>query len=135
MRASCLLLLGGLVLYAASEACPSALAQPAPQPPTEEEYNRRRGLTRDESDLGGYQRDSVESFGSKALRAASWVKESLSGLHITPARLMLGLGILGLLFTWNKNKKKIQWAVIWGFALLLILFGAAAVALGWPYLS
>jgi len=42
------------------------------------------------------------------------------------------LGLLGFLWTWNKNKKKVQWAVIFGFSLLLGGFGGAAMYFQWP---
>ena len=102
-----------------------------PHVPSEEELKRQLGETKEEPDRT-YQADSVESFGVKAARAAAWVRSRLSAIHITPARLLVGLGVLGLLFTWNKNKKKVEWAVISAVSLVLVVFGAAALVLRWP---
>jgi len=110
----------------------AASAQRPPPVPTENELKRKLGHDTGEEPGRTYQRDSVEGFGTKATRAATWVKDRLSALHITPSRLMLGLGILGILIGWNKNKKKTGWAVFAGFSFLLVLFGAAALILRWP---
>jgi hypothetical protein len=110
----------------------TATAQRPPHVPTEQELKRKLGQATGEEPGRGYQRDSVDGFGIKATRAASWVKERLSSLHITPSRLMLGLGVLGILIGWNKNKKKAGWAILAGFSFLLVLFGAAAMLLRWP---
>jgi len=109
-------------------ACSAALADP--HLPTEDQVKRKLGEVKDEPDRT-YQRDSVEGFGQKTVSAAGWVKEKLAALHITPARLMVGLGILGILFTWNKNKKKTHWALVSGVSFLLAIFGAAAIFLKW----
>jgi hypothetical protein len=113
----------------------TALAQERPpHVPTEEQL--REKLEGKRSDLDrDYQRESVHSIGQRAQQAASWVRERLSSLHITPARLLLGLGILGIFYTWNKNKKKVQWAVLSTFSLLLVIFGAAALIFGWVHLN
>jgi hypothetical protein len=111
-----------------------ASGQTSPHVPTEEELKRQLGETREEPDRT-YQADSVESFGLKAAQAASWVRARLSAIHITPARFLVGLGVLGLLFTWNKNKKKVEWAVISGVSLVLVLLGAAAMILRWPQMN
>jgi hypothetical protein len=104
--------------------------------PTEEELDRRLGRRHGEDDSErGYQRDSVESFGQRSHEAATWVQRQLSGIHVTPARFLLGLGLLGVLITWNKNKRKVQWAVLTGFAYLLVILGAAAIFFRWPYMN
>jgi len=108
--------------------------QPPPHVPTEEELRLARGGAKKDAERE-YQQESVHSFGQSARDAAAWVREKLSGLHITPARLLLGLGILGILITWNKNKKKPQWLVVTLFSYLLIIFGCAAMFLDWPYLN
>lgn len=123
-----LLLLSILGLWLAA----TAAAQRPPHVPTEQELKRKLGQSTGEEPGRGYQRDSVEGFGIKATRAATWVKDRLSSLHITPSRLMLGLGVLGILVGWNKNKRKIGWATLAGFSFLLVLFGAAAMILRWP---
>jgi hypothetical protein len=82
-----------------------------------------------------HQRDSVESTRGQALQAAAWVKERLSGFHVTPARLMIGLGLLGVLVSWNRNKRLRHWAVLAGLSWLLLLSGVAAIALGWRALG
>ena len=110
-------------------------AERPPHVPTEEEVKRKLGENTGEEPGRTYQRDSVEGFGIKATRAATWVKDRLSALHITPSRLMLGLGVLGILIGWNKNKKKMGWAVLAGFSLLLVLFGAAAMIFRWDQLN
>lgn len=112
----------------------AALALPAlgqTHVPSEQELKRKLGQPTGEEPGRGYQRDSVEGFGTKATRAATWVKDHLSTLHITPPRLMLGLGVLGILIGWNKNKKKVGWAVLAGFSFLLVLLGTAAMIFRW----
>ena len=91
-------------------------------------------MPRDEAGRS-YQRDSVESFGGRALRAAAWVKDRLSGFHVTPARLLAGLGLLGVLITWNKNKRKRGWAALAAVSWLLLFGGAAAILTGWKVLA
>jgi hypothetical protein len=118
-------LLGSLLLVAGAPG-PLALAE------TEKEA-REAAAPRDDGRT--YQRDSVEGFGGRALRAATWVKERLSGFHVTPARLLAGLGLLGVLVTWNKNKRKQGWAVLAGISWLLLLGGAAAILTGWSVLA
>ncbi len=108
-----------------------ANAERAPHVPTEQELKRKLGHDTGEEPGRGYQRDSVESFGTKTTRAATWVKDRLAALHITPSRLMLGLGVLGILIGWNKNKKKMGWAVFAGFSFLLVLFGTASMIFRW----
>jgi len=82
-----------------------------------------------------HQSDSVESARGGALQAAAWVKERLSGFHVTPARLMIGLGLLGALMSWNKNKRLRRWAILAGLSWLLLLGGLAAIVLGWRALA
>lgn len=105
-----------------------------PHVPTEEELRLQRGGAKPDTPQE-YQRESVNSFGQRARDAAGWVKERLSGLHITPARLLLGLGVLGILVCWNKNKKKTQWAVLSLASFLLVIAGVVAMVFSWPYMN
>lgn len=84
------------------------------------------------TDRRDYQKSSVQTVQGRARGAATWVREKLGAIHVTPARLALVLGLLGFLWTWNKNKKKVQWAVIFGFSLLLSGLGGAAIYFQWP---
>jgi hypothetical protein len=120
-----------LVLLALGALALPALGQRPAHVPTEQELKRKLGQPTGEEPGRGYQRDSVEGVGTRATNAATWVKDRLSALHITPARLMLGLGVLGILIGWNKNKKKMGWAVLAGFSFLLVLFGVAALVFRW----
>jgi hypothetical protein len=113
---------------------PAVSAAQSPHVPTEEELRRRLGGAKHDAD-SEYQRESVHSFGQSARDAATWVKERLAGLYITPARLMVGLGVLGLLYTWNKNKKKLVWVVVFVLSVLLAVFGVAAMVFHWPYMN
>lgn len=90
--------------------------------PTEAELERRlKGPPPDERE---YQRRSTISFNGKTDGAASWVKDKLSGFHVTPARLCLALGLIGFLYTRNKNKKvSTGWLVIYVASILLLLGG------------
>lgn len=108
---------------------PPAAAQ---KPPTAEELDRRlKGPPPDERH---YQKRSARSFDERTGRAADWVKNKLSGFHVTPARLCLALGIVGLLFSRNKNHKKHRgWLVIYIGSWLAVLAGALQV--GMKYLS
>ena len=119
----------GLLLLGAS----NAQGRP-PHVPTEEELRQRLGGAKHDAPRE-YQRESVHSFGQQTRDAAAWVKERLAGLHVTPARLLLGLGILGILFCWNKNKKLVRWAVLSVFSVLLLIAGVAAMAFDWPYMN
>jgi hypothetical protein len=106
----------------------------APHVPTEEELRQRLGGAKHDAPRE-YQRESVHGFGQQARDAAAWVKERLAGLHVTPARLLLGLGLLGILVCWNKNKKLVRWAVLSVFSGLLLIAGAAAMVFDWPYMN
>ena len=100
--------------------------------PTEEELARR--LQGPPPDDRNYQRRSTKSFGGRTNSAASWVKNKLSGFHVTPPRLCLALGIVGFLCSRNKNKKNnTGWLAIHVISILLLLAGAAMVAV--RYLS
>ncbi len=83
-------------------------------------------------DRRDYQQRSVSTVQGRARRAAGWVKEELNSVHVTPARLCVALGLLGLLWSWGKNKRHARWAVIFGLALLLLGFGVAAIVFKWP---
>lgn len=89
----------------------------------------------EEKPPAGRRQPSVEAGGGGVLRAATWVKERLSGFRVTPARLMVGLGLLGVLLTWSKNKRRPAWAVLAALAWLLLVGGAAALLLGWRPLA
>jgi len=82
-----------------------------------------------------YQAVSVESWGIKAKQGIAWIKERLTSINITPSRLLLGLGLLGILYTWNKNKQKVPWAVLSLFSALLVLFGVCAMVFHWPSMN
>jgi hypothetical protein len=82
-----------------------------------------------------YQAHSAQTFMGRTRSAAQWVKDQLAQLHITPARLALGLGILGVLFTWNRNKRHVRWAVLTVASWLLLVFGGAAMIFRWPYMN
>jgi hypothetical protein len=79
-----------------------------------------------------YQQRSVGTVQGRARRAAGWVKNKLNSIHVTPARLCIALGLLGLLWSWGKNKRHARWAVTFGIALLLLGFGVAAIVFKWP---
>ena len=119
-----LLLLGGVA---------SAQERP-PHVPSEEELRQRLGGAKHDAPRE-YQRESVHGFGQQARDAAAWVKERLAGLHVTPARLLLGLGLLGILVCWNKNKKLVRWAVLSVFSGLLLIAGVTAMVFDWPYMN
>jgi len=110
-----------------------APAQLPPQPhvPTEEQLKQRqRGYRVD--DTRGYQRNSVETVQSGWQRILGWIRRTLAAIHITPARLLIGLGAIGVLLTWNKNKRHVHWAVITALGWLLLGLGIAAILLAWP---
>jgi len=109
----------------------TALARPA-HIPTESELARAR---RQPDPAREYQRDSVASFGQKSQSTAQWVKDKLSGIHVSPARLLIGLGLCGILLTWSKNKRMARWLALTALSYLLALIGAAGLLFRWPYLS
>ena len=96
--------------------------------PTEDELNKR--LQGPPPDDRNYQRGSTRSFKGRTGGAAAWVKHKLSGVHVTPARLCLALGIVGFLYSRNKNKKKnTGWLAIYICSILMLLGGGVAVAM------
>lgn len=115
--------------------CASSAAQ-SPHIPTAEEVERQRsGVTADRDDIREYQAHSTQTFMGRLRGAARWVKDKLARLHITPARLAMGLGILGVLYTWGRNKRHVKWAVLTVTSWLLLLFGGAAMIFRWPYMN
>ena len=103
-----------------------------PHVPTEKELDRElSGIRAD--DGRGYQQLSVEEKESWYRGAANWVRELLSSIHITPARLALILGAAGSLYTWGKNKRHARWMVLAAISWLLLIVGAAAMYFHWPH--
>lgn len=82
-----------------------------------------------------YQGQSLKNFGvgSKSL----WVnfKEALAEANITKAKVILGIGVLGALFTLNRNKRLFHWGVVAAISYALIALGALAIYKGWPSLN
>lgn len=83
-------------------------------------------------DRRDYQQRSVRTVQGEANSIVDEVKRFMAKMHITPARLALGLGLLGLFLTRNRNKRHVHWAVITGLCWLLIIFAAAAMFFDWP---
>ena len=123
---------GGLTLCLALLLAPIApLAQHAP---TEEELDKDlSGVHTD--DPRGYQQRSVEQSQSGLHRALAWIRYQLARIHVTPARLALGLGALGSLYTWGKNKRMVNWAVLAVVSWLLVIVGICAMVFHWPYMN
>jgi hypothetical protein len=111
---------------------PLALAQQPPHVPTEEQWKKERTGIKSDGDRE-YQQRGVETVQSWLDRAVRWLKDLLARIHLTPARLALGLGILGSLYTWGKNKRLVRWAVMAGFSYLLAIVGLAAMVFNWAY--
>ena len=96
--------------------------------PTEEELDRK--LKGPPPDDRNYQRRSAKSFGGRTSGAASWVRNKLSGFNVTPGRLCLALGIVGFLFSRNKNTRNNSgWLVIYVVSILMVLGGGVAMGL------
>jgi hypothetical protein len=85
-----------------------------------------------DSPFENHQGQSVEAFNHQSQGFVEGVRAALATAHVTPAKFILGLGVLGLLFTWNKNKRKVEWAVIAAVAASLAAIGAAALYYRWP---
>ena len=122
MRPALLLFLAAAALLATSPA--RAGNAYGPIVPTEAELDEQEhrgagGVPR--TDRRDHQKNAVGRFALKADRAAHWVKTRLSGFHVTPGRLGLGLGLMCLLLTWGKNKRVTRWAVLRACAVLLCL--------------
>ncbi len=112
--------LAALVALASLYAAPAA----AQRLPTEAELERK--LSGPPPDDREYQRRSTKSFKGRTGGAASWVKDKLSGFRVTPGRLCLALGIVGWLYTRNKNKKNnTGWMAIYVISILSLLAGGA----------
>jgi hypothetical protein len=111
---------------------PLALAQQPPHVPTETELEKERTGIKSDGDRE-FQQKGVETVQSWLHRAIRWLKNLLARIHLTPARLALGLGILGSLYTWGKNKRLVRWAVMAGISYLLAIVGIAAMAFNWTY--
>ncbi len=113
----------------------ATLAWASPHVPTEQEAKKEASGSDYRPDGRGYQAHSADSFTSKTRRAAAWVRERLASLHVTPARLCIGLGSIGIAVSWSRNKKLVKWAVITAFSLILLVFGVAAMIFDWPYMN
>ena len=61
------------------------------------------------------------------MSTADWVKNKLSGFHVTPQRLAIALGLVGILYTRNKNKSKRGWLLISVVSWLLALGGLGSM--------
>jgi hypothetical protein len=105
-----------------------------PHIPTENELKERLHGKQGDSEID-YQKESVRAVGTTFVRGRSWLQQQLAGIHITPTRFILGLGAIGVLYTWNKNKHKVPWAVLSGLSYLLLLLGSAAFYFHWPYMN
>ena len=79
----------------------------------------------------GYQQNSVRTVQQDAQSGVGWIRSKLAPLYVTPARLALGLGLLALLITFNRNKRHLHWALLNAIGWLLLLFGAAAMYFDW----
>jgi hypothetical protein len=111
----------------------AALAQDRstfPHTPTEEEVKRREtaGVDPDSRDRG-YQDRAALSLHERARSAASWVRGHLSGVQVTPARLAVGIGGVGVLYTLGKNRRQRKWLVLTCASVLLLLGGVLALLL------
>jgi hypothetical protein len=102
-------------------------------PSEDEEEAERTGIKADP--LRGYQQRSVETQQSLFKQALNWVQRMLSKIYLTPARLCLILGAIGTLYTWGKNKRKVQWVVLAVFSWLLVIVGICAMIFKWPYMN
>ncbi|MBW2733054.1 MAG: hypothetical protein JRH20_11740 [Deltaproteobacteria bacterium] len=90
------------------------------------ETNKPREGSRD------YQQQSVGRVQQEANSMVDEVKAFLARIHVTPARLALGLGLLGIFWTLNRNKRHIHWAMITALSWCLLAFGVAAMFFDWP---
>jgi hypothetical protein len=109
----------------------SALAQ---HTPTEEELDKRiTGVKADP--IRGYQQRSVEQSQSWTRGTVTWFRELLARIHLTPARVALGLGVIGTIYTAGKNKRLVKWAVMAVTSWLLAIVGICAMIFNWPYLT
>ena len=121
-----------LVLTALVGAPLRSMAQRPPHVPTEEELRQEQTGVKADPERG-YQARSVETVQSWTHDAMTWVKELLQAIHLTPARLALGLGLLGSFYTLGKNKRLVRWAVMAGLSYLLAIVGICAMVFHWPY--
>ena len=128
-------LITGWLLACAALPTAAAWAQTRdPYTPSEEALKRKlSGVHHDRG--SGHQARAVETVSGKAREGAQWVRDKLAKLYITPARLMIGLGVLGVLFCWNRNKRKLTWLVLTLGSWLMLGVGVAAIALDWPLLA
>jgi hypothetical protein len=86
----------------------------------------------DPKDERKYQSQSVERVQSWYHQALGWVRAKLAAIHLTPAQFAIGLGVFLLLVTWTRNKGLTRWFVLAALGWLLVAFGVAAIAFGWP---
>jgi hypothetical protein len=102
--------------------------------PTETEYQKSRTGIRSDSERQYLQR-SIETnqYGFRGILL--WIREKIRRIHLTPARLCLGLGILGTFYSAGKNKHIAKWAVLSIVSLLLIIIGICAMVFHWPQMN
>ncbi len=82
-----------------------------------------------------YQGRSAREVGSGASNLWSTFVDFLHDLNITKAKVLIGLGAIGALYTLNKNKRQFTWGALALLAYALIAVGAIAVYKGWPALN
>ena len=125
-----------LVLMLQWSAAGFALAQPQPAPhvPSGEELEKRLTGVRADPERG-YQQRSVETAQSWTRRTTAWLRDLLARIHLTPARVSLGLGLLGTIYTAGKNKRLVKWMVLAVCSWLLAIVGGCAMIFNWPYMN
>jgi len=67
------------------------------------------------------------SIAERVSATSGWVKDGLTGFAVTPGRLALALGLLGLLLGWRRKNRK----VLMGSAVLCVASLAAVIFLEW----
>jgi len=85
--------------------------------------------------IGTYQGESVKNFGRGSQGLWATAKQYAADLDITPARALVGLGVVGAVFTLSKNKRLFHWGVVAAISYALIALGALAMVKGWPSMN
>lgn len=106
-----------------------------PHVPSEAELKKEESGVHSENTVEEYQQRSVQEAQSWVRRVLAWMSDFLRGLHLTPAKLALGLGVLGIIISAGKNKRLVRWAVLSIISLLLTIVGICAMIFDWPYMT